>query len=58
MTFRELQRLISKRYNLDAATASETASDLIKDNFRNSNFKDMTPRQIDKALTLLEEKER
>lgn len=54
MTFRELQKLISKRYNLDVATANEIVSALIRDDFW--NFENMTPEQVDDVLALSEAK--
>lgn len=55
MTFREMQKLISKRYNLDAATANETVSALISDGFW--NFEAMTPEQVNNVLSLLEKEQ-
>lgn len=54
MTFREFQKLISKQYGLDAATANETASALIQDG--SWDFEKMTPEEVSIVLSMLENK--
>lgn len=53
MTFKELQKLLSKRYNLSASASAETAAMLITDELK--RYKYMTTGQVNVALAELEQ---